>query len=726
MSARRAAAEIAGAVPGLRGTIPLAPAGSGSFTRVGFFSRRPRSTETGVLAQILVTPQRAGVVEIRLGRASLVDASGRIVPARLSQRVVRIRVGSGRRLTPAPRLGPVGRAGLSHRGLDLNGDDEITVADEAAAVAAWQNGQGSGRMCAAGAEVGDVNGDGCVDVADLAAIAAARARPSTRHVSFGVPTATWVVNTTSDAADAAPGNGVCATAAARCSLRAAIDESNRRHGDDLITFAIPGAAPRTIQLTSLLTQVNSTSGALKIDGYTQPGARVNTNALASNAQPGIVLRGTRTTYDGRGNDAAILVTSGGNVFRGLAFINVGRGLSFYGSGAVDNEVYGNWFGFDGAGLAVAAAGTAGVFIDGAARNRVGSPSLADRNVFGSFCDGLDLINPGTDDNTVRGNLFGLAPNGSMITPLRCNGIDLNGGPKRNLIGGLGAGERNVIGTADNGVEISHGWNLTLSPRQDTSARFQVNGNKVLGNYIGIKPDGSYDPAFRPGLAHTVPYSGDNGAGVNVIDVANDNVVEGNTIAATLYGVHIIGFQTERNVVRGNRIGLTPTGGNATGGYVAIDIRWHARNEIIEANQIANTVKAGVWIEETDNDNNRITRNGFQNIGTLGIDLAPLGVVNPNDSGDADAGANQGMNYPAVTGVSATQISGLAPARSTVEIFSAKAPGQGPGRAFIRSVTASATGTFSASLSVARGSYLTTTATDSAGNTSEFSANVRVP
>ncbi len=726
VSARRAAADIGQAVPGLRDATPLAPTGGRSFTRVGFFSRRPSVTETGILAQILVTPRRDGITEIRLGHASLVDASGKLVRIRLSRRILRIRVGEGGRIRLAPRFGTVTSAGEAHEGLDLTGDGSLTIADQGAAVLAWESGPGNTRMCGVGAGTGDVNGDGCVDVADLAAIASKRSNPSVRQVSFGIPTATWIVNTTNDAPDATPGNGLCATAAGACSLRAAIDESNRRRGDDLITFAVPGSAPQTIQLTGPLTQVNSTSGALKIDGYTQPGARVNTDALASNARPGIVIRGTRTTSDDRGRDTAIQITSGGNVFRGLAFSNLGRALYFYGAGAVDNEVTGNWFGLDGGGKAVLASGIAAVYIDGAARNLVGSSAVSDRNIFSSFCDGVYLVNPGTDDNLIRGNVIGLAPNGSTRTPLRCNGIDLNGGPKRNVIGGLGAGERNVIGTTRyTGVEISHGWNLALSPRQDASLAYQVNANQIVGNYIGIRPDGSYDKDFRPGLEYKQPYSGDNGAGVNVIDVANDNVVADNAIAATLYGVHIIGFQTERNIVRGNRIGLTPSGGNAFGGYVGIDIRWHARNEIIEDNQIANTEKAGIWIEDSDNDGNRISRNGFQRIGTLGIDLAPLGVVNLNDAGDIDAGANQGLNYPVVTRFSTTEISGAAPARSIVEVFYAKDKGQGPGMTFITSVTATATGTFTVPLAVPRDSYLTTTATDSSGNTSEFSVTVQV-
>ncbi|MBU0648057.1 CSLREA domain-containing protein [Patescibacteria group bacterium] len=48
--------------------------------------------------------------------------------------------------------------------------------------------------------------------------------------------ATFVVDTTSDTADANPGNGTCADASANCSLRAAIEEANALAGVDIITL----------------------------------------------------------------------------------------------------------------------------------------------------------------------------------------------------------------------------------------------------------------------------------------------------------------------------------------------------------------------------------------------------------------------------------------------------------------------------------------------------------
>jgi CSLREA domain-containing protein len=46
----------------------------------------------------------------------------------------------------------------------------------------------------------------------------------------------FTVNSTVDAIDVNPGDGLCATATAVCSLRAAIQETNARAGDDTITL----------------------------------------------------------------------------------------------------------------------------------------------------------------------------------------------------------------------------------------------------------------------------------------------------------------------------------------------------------------------------------------------------------------------------------------------------------------------------------------------------------
>src|SRR5438445_13495796 len=91
---------------------------------------------------------------------------------------------------------------------------------------------------------------------------------------------TFTVNVTGDGQDANPGNGICATAAGNCSLRAAIQEANANAGKDTINFNIPGAGVHTISPSTDLPPI---AHAVVIDGYSQPGTSENTRANGDNA-----------------------------------------------------------------------------------------------------------------------------------------------------------------------------------------------------------------------------------------------------------------------------------------------------------------------------------------------------------------------------------------------------------------------------------------------------------
>ena len=68
---------------------------------------------------------------------------------------------------------------------------------------------------------------------DLIILEAGKTTPTTL---MSAPEAAFTVNSNGDAPDASPGNGVCATSGAVCTLRAAIMESNRLGGADSITI----------------------------------------------------------------------------------------------------------------------------------------------------------------------------------------------------------------------------------------------------------------------------------------------------------------------------------------------------------------------------------------------------------------------------------------------------------------------------------------------------------
>jgi CSLREA domain-containing protein len=75
--------------------------------------------------------------------------------------------------------------------------------------------------------------------------------------------AIFVVNSPGDEGDALPGDGVCGTAAAVCTLRAAIQEALASSGDDTINFSVTGTIPVT---NPLMINPGAFSGTLTVAG----------------------------------------------------------------------------------------------------------------------------------------------------------------------------------------------------------------------------------------------------------------------------------------------------------------------------------------------------------------------------------------------------------------------------------------------------------------------------
>lgn len=136
--------------------------------------------------------------------------------------------------------------------------------------------------------------------------------------------ATFTVDSPADAVDATPGDGVCATAAGACSLRAAIQEANASAGADLIQLpagsyilSVAGAdedaaASGDLDINSELTLQGAGAGSTAIDGlgtdrvfHIHPGAQATLRAITiRNGRPpnnsvggGVDNRGTLTLSD---------------------------------------------------------------------------------------------------------------------------------------------------------------------------------------------------------------------------------------------------------------------------------------------------------------------------------------------------------------------------------------------------------------------------------------------
>jgi hypothetical protein len=271
-------------------------------------------------------------------------------------------------------------------------------------------------------------------------------------------------------------------------------------------------------------------------------------------------------------------------------------------------------------------------------------------------------------------------------------------------------------------------------------------NKIQGCYLGSNAAGT---ALAGSTATAAVYLA-GGSSSNVIGVDGDGVsdaIEGNLLVGSeQMGVWLNGSGTTNNRVAGNRIGISKAGvdlGNDWGVYAS----GGASNNVIgsnndgvsdweESNTISSNDLSGIAIVGATSIGNRISRNYVYGNNNAEIDLEDDGTT-ANDALDTDSGANQHSNYPIVRSVTLSgslltvtgSLSALASTAYRLEFFAAAASdasGHGGSQRYLGflSVTTDASGAaiFSQSFktTLAYGWVVSATATDTAGNTSEFS------
>jgi hypothetical protein len=261
----------------------------------------------------------------------------------------------------------------------------------------------------------------------------------------------------------------------------------------------------------------------------------------------------------------------------------------------------------------------------------------------------------------------------------------------------------------------------------------VSGNTVTGCLIGTTADG------LAAEGNTIGLRIESGARRTTIGGATPearNVISGNGI-----GILITGAMTAETHIIGNVIGSSVTGaplGNRRAGIIITD----SSNNVIggtnpgEGNTIAYQEGSGVEITGAAVNNSILGNSIFDNAG-LGIDLDGDGPT-LNDEGDTDTGPNNRQNFPVITEVVVRGPTVIIRGRlDTVagdvrlEFFSTGAcdsSGFGEGPRLLGALTVTGTGDPSHPVSFATELpapaakfFVTSTATDQAGNTSEFSA-----
>ncbi len=489
--------------------------------------------------------------------------------------------------------------------------------------------------------------------------------------STGRQSAAFVVTSTGDQPDAVI-DGQCATVSGECTLRAALQEANAQPGPDTVSFAIDSGV-QTIVVGSPLPAI--TEGLL-LDGWTQPGFV---------ASPLIVLNGQGVAGSG------LTVTGGQTMLRGLVVQNfTGNGILL--SGAGGNVIEGCYVGTDVTGATGAGNGQSGILIDNSADNLIGGLTPVSRNLISGNLGlgnngGVMISGNGASGNRIQGNYIGTDITGMNYLSNQGRGVAISGAPN-NIVGGPEPGARNLIsGNRATGVRILGNG---------------AEGNVVEGNWVGTTATGGFGLGNDRGLQTRTSHNsfirnrviGNRNDGVALVSGATENLVEGNLIAYNGYGPH-----------------SDPVEAGFSGIYMLSGSE--------------NTFRS-----------NRIFGNAI-----LGIELFLDGVT-PNDPGDLDDGPNRFQNYPVIasatrSGSSVDLVGNLnsqANATYTVEFFanpSCGITGFGQGRYPLGLYTLTTDGNGDAAFSinvgfgVPIGWFITATATDAAGNTSEFSACVTV-
>jgi CSLREA domain-containing protein len=251
------------------------------------------------------------------------------------------------------------------------------------------------------------------------------------------------------------------------------------------------------------------------------------------------------------------------------------------------------------------------------------------------------------------------------------------------------------------------------------------GAVVRGTVVGFGPDGQAASPVITGIdlrggGATVGGRGLAAGLANIIGNATDAIRVGS--GAPLAG----------GLIAGNTIGRSATG-MAAGVQRGIDVRPGAANVVIAENTFAFVTVAAVSIapamQGPEATGITVSANVYVDLGGIEIDLGADGTRNANDAGDEDAGPNGMLNHPGLTRPTQAVIEGTACGGCRIELYVAHhEPGGSGDHAFqpIASTVAAANGSFAfGSPPVVPGTWVTATATDSAGNTSEFSRAVRV-
>ena len=372
---------------------------------------------------------------------------------------------------------------------------------------------------------------------------------------------------------------------------------------------------------------------------------------------------------------------------------------------------------------------------------------------------------------IRGNRIGTDAAGARPLGTQAIGVRVRAGAgdrvSANVVGGnVGPGvlvqgsaeggetfvSDNQIGARDDGTRIPNGDGVVLHTGATLSNNL-ISGNAGSGVRVAGATRGTIvGNAIGTDRAATVAVpNGRDGvevAGGFLTDVT-DNVISGNALHGVSAAAETRDTYVAGNFVGTDRAATRALGNGGSGVYAAGAVYMYVGAGGFErpGNVIAHNAGDGITVTHQGSSPAvavRVSGNSIFSNGRLGIDLAADGVT-PNDPGDADTGPNSRQNFPLITRVQATaldvrvtlRLESLPGRVYRMELFASPAPdasGHGEGKRLLGAVvgiTSDAAGVATHTLSFRTpafplGEWLTATAsaTESGGDTSEFSPAVR--
>lgn len=248
------------------------------------------------------------------------------------------------------------------------------------------------------------------------------------------------------------------------------------------------------------------------------------------------------TYAGTNSVPGLIATGGASTIRGLGINRFsGHGINI--AGGSGSSICGCYIGIDLSGTGGLGNGLDGVFIgNDASGAAVGGLSAGDRNVISANTnEGVHITNTASQ-NSVLGNYIGTDATGTAPLGNGRSGVLLGGYSSDNTVGGTSAEARNVL--CDNG-------------QSGVGIATHSHDNTIIGNYIGV------DVSGLAGLGNDMRgvWIGHNVYNnvVGGVEPGSRNIISANTMA----GVNIEDYAS-KTVVMGNYIGLDASGENPLG------------------------------------------------------------------------------------------------------------------------------------------------------------------